>query len=113
MTNFFASNNIIHGISAIKNVDEMGIYLDVDPRPLKKTPDDVDSLIGFGKIKEYATFTYDSVYDKENCKNMNVNIPDILGNDYKLFLEQSINFKIHFYLNLNSKTSYKGVIFYN
>lgn len=84
MTNFFASNNIIHGISAIKNVDEMGIYLDVDPRPLKKTPDDVDSLIGFGKIKEYATFTYDSVYDEENCKNMNVNIPDILGNDYKL-----------------------------
>lgn len=84
MTNFFASNNIIHSISAIKNVDEMGIYLDVDPRPLKKTPDDVDSLIGFGKIKEYATFTYDSVYDKENCKNMNVNIPDILGNDYKL-----------------------------
>lgn len=84
MTNFFASNNIIHGISAIKNVDEMGIYLDVDPRPLKKTPDDVDSLIGFGKIKDYATFTYDSVYDEESCKNMNVNIPDILGNDYKL-----------------------------
>ena len=84
MTNFSASNNIIHGISAIKNVDEMGIYLDVDPRPLKKTPDDVESLIGFGKIKNYATFTYDSVYDEENCKNMNVNIPDILGNDYKL-----------------------------
>lgn len=84
MANFSASNNIIHGISAIKNVDEMGIYLDVDPRPLKKTPDDVDSLIGFGKIKDYATFTYDSVYDEESCKNMNVNIPDILGNDYKL-----------------------------
>lgn len=84
MTNFFVSNNIIHGISVIKNVDEMGIYLDVDPRPLKKTPDDVDSLIGFGKIKDYATFTYDSVYNEENCKNMNVNIPDILGNDYKL-----------------------------
>lgn len=84
MTNFSVSNNIIHGISVIKNVDEMGIYLDVDPRPLKKTPDDVDSLIGFGKIKDYATFTYDSVYNEENCKNMNVNIPDILGNDYKL-----------------------------
>lgn len=84
MTNFSVSNNIIHGISAIKNVDEMGIYLDVDPRPLKKTPDDVESLIGFGKIKDYATFTYDSVYDEKNCKNMNVNIPDILGNDYKL-----------------------------
>lgn len=84
MTNFSISNNIIHGISVIKNVDEMGIYLDVDPRPLKKTPDDVDSLIGFGKIKDYATFTYDSVYNEENCKNMNVNIPDILGNDYKL-----------------------------
>ncbi len=84
MTNFSVSNNIIHGISAIKNVDEMGIYLDVDPRPLKKTPDDVESLIGFGKIKEYATFTYDSVYDEKNCKNMNVNISDILGNDYKL-----------------------------
>lgn len=84
MANFSASNNIIHGISAIKNVDEMGIYLDVDPRPLKKTPDDVDSLIGFGKIKDYATFTYDSVYDEESCKNINVNIPDILGNDYKL-----------------------------
>lgn len=84
MTNFSVSNNIIHGISAIKNVDEMGIYLDVDPRPLKKTPDDVDSLIDFGKIKDYATFTYDSVYDEESCKNMNVNIPDILGNDYKL-----------------------------
>lgn len=84
MTNVSVSNNIIHGISAIKNVDEMGIYLDVDPRPLKKTPDDVESLIGFGKIKDYATFTYDSVYNEENCKNMNVNIPDILGNDYKL-----------------------------
>lgn len=84
MTNVSVSNNIIHGISAIKNVDEMGIYLDVDPRPLKKTPDDVDSLIGFGKIKDYATFTYDSVYDEKSCKNMNVNIPDILGNDYKL-----------------------------
>mgnify|MGYP004661338077 FL=1 len=84
MTNFSVSNNIIHGISAIKNVDEMGIYLDVDLRPLKKTPDDVESLIGFGKIKDYATFTYDSVYDEKNCKNMNVNIPDILGNDYKL-----------------------------
>ncbi len=84
MTNVSISNNIIHSISAIKNVDEMGIYLDVDPRPLKKTPNDVDSLIGFGKIKDYATFTYDSVYNEENCKNMNVNIPDILGNDYKL-----------------------------
>lgn len=84
MTNFSVSNNIIHGISVIKNVDEMGIYLDVDPRPLKKTPDDVDSLIGFGKIKDYATFTHDSVYNEENCKNMNVNIPDVLGNDYKL-----------------------------
>lgn len=84
MTNVSVSNNIIHGISAIKNVDEMGIYLDVDPRPLKKTPDDVDSLIGFGKIKDYATFTYDSVYDEKSCKNMNVKISDILGNDYKL-----------------------------
>lgn len=84
MTNVSVSNNIIHGISAIKNVDEMGIYLDVDPRPLRKTPDDVDSLIGFGKIKDYATFTYDSVYDEKSCKNMNVNIPDVLGNDYKL-----------------------------
>ncbi len=84
MTNFSVSNNIIHGVSTIKNIDEMGIYLDVDPRPLRKTPDDVDSLIGFGKIREYATFTNDDIYDDESCKNMNVNIPDILGNDYKL-----------------------------
>ena len=84
MANFSTSNNIIHGISPIKNVDGMGIYLDVDPKPLRKTPDDVDSLIGFGKIKDYATFTYDSVYDEKSCKNINVDIPDILGNDYKL-----------------------------
>lgn len=84
MTNFSVSNNIIHGVSTIKNVDEMGIYLDVDPRPLSKTPDDIDSLIGFGKIKEYATFTGDDVYDSESCKGVNANIPDILGNNYKL-----------------------------
>lgn len=84
MTNFSVSNNIIHGISAIKNVDEMGIYLNVDPRPFRKTPDDIDSLIGFGKIKEYATFTSDDVYDSESCKDVNANIPDILGNNYKL-----------------------------